>query len=443
MAESSIFDLPEFEPYADRWRKRTGELERRKKYYNGTVYRAVRQQLGWLGPRLYRGIKPLYLPLARAVDVDAGIIPGGWTLPEEEPRARAWQQAINTVFDWSDWDVDGVLFIHFGAMYGVSSLKVSDLRKAKRVMVKPVNPACLLLVGTRQYDTTPEMSIWVEERHNDKGEEFEYAEVITPESIRTFADGKSYSFDGRPEEYKNDLGFVPFTEADHIKTGETLGESTFQKAIPLLDEVNELASYLADIIKKHAEPQWAVSGTEPSDLVKSGDNIWYLPGKEAKVMPVVAEVDIPGVLEFIREIRDQVHGALPELAFDELVKKDQIATATLELQLMELVLKVKRTRPNYDHALADAMRMAGRAAKSLRVGEVSLLDDEGLRFDSERPVLPLDLETKIRIRLQELALEREEAMQIDEGQQREPATRKGSAERDPDDEPVNEDEGDA
>lgn len=310
MSINSIFELDEFKPYTARFEARRKELARRKSYYDGSVYKNVRKMLGWLGPRLYQGIKPLYLPLARAVDVDAGIIPGGWTLPEDEAQAEAWQVAIATVFDWSDWTIDGVLYIHYGAMYGVSNLKIADLRQARRVILKPANPECLLLVDGPQYDSLPALSLWVEKRCDEKGADFEYAEVISPEVVRTFAGGSPKGFDGREAEYRNELGFVPFVEADHIKTGEALGESTYQKAISLLDEVNELASYLADIIKKHAEPQWAISGAEPSDLIKSGDNVWFLPG-EAKATPMVAGVDIPGVLEFIREIRDQVHGALP------------------------------------------------------------------------------------------------------------------------------------
>src|SRR3990172_9588838 len=115
-----------------------GHCAGRKGYYNGDVCKDVRKRLGWLGPRLYKGMKTLYLPLARSENIDAGIIPGGWRLPDadKEPQAEAWQEAIDTVFDWSEWEIDGVLYVHYGAMYGVSNLKVADLREAKRVVVK-------------------------------------------------------------------------------------------------------------------------------------------------------------------------------------------------------------------------------------------------------------------------------------------------------------------
>ncbi|NOK59132.1 MAG: hypothetical protein GFH27_549283n408 [Chloroflexi bacterium AL-W] len=432
---TSLFDKEEFKRYAPLWQQRQKELRRRAAYYDGSVYKSVRQgldALGNLGPalgtRLYRGTKALFLPLNRAVNVDAGIIPGDWKLPEDQ-QSR-YQAAIDRLMAWSDWDVDGVLYVHYGAQYGITGLKISDLRDARRVVIKPVDPTSYLLAGATLYNPIPQIAIFVEDRLNDQGERYEYGEVITPDFIRTFSDGEPQGFDERPEEYPNALGFVPFVEQKHIENGQQLGECTYQQAIPLLNEVNELSSYLADIIKKHADPQWGVIGAEAGDMVKSSDNIWFLPpGSDAKAF--VAAIDVAGILSFVQEIRDQVMGALPELAFDELKQKTQIATATLELQLMELVLKVKRTRPNYDHGLADALRLAGRAASTMNLTDIAILDDEGLMFDKERPVLPLDRFTELEIEQLELSVEQQRrigqpgegsgviAMDGDAGQERE------------------------
>jgi hypothetical protein len=407
----SIFENETFKPYQEAWNARQKEFARRKSYYDGSIYRKVRES-SFMGPRLYKGVKALYLPLARAVDVDAGIIPGGWDFAEDTPET--FEQARDLLFSWSRWAVNGVLYVHYGAQYGVTGLKVSDLREAKRVIVSPVDPQTFLLIPSGTYDPTPAMAILVEKRGSGESQ-YEYAEVITPASIQTYRNGEPYGYDDREPEYPNELGFVPVVEAAHMLTGEPMGECTFQKSIPLLDEVNELASYLADIIKKHVEPQWAVSGAEAGELIKSGDNVWFLPaGGEAKAL--VAAVDVKGVLEFVQEVRDQVHANLPELAFDELRNKDQIATATLELQLMELVLKVKRCRPNYDEGLVTALRLAGRAAATLGIGELSILDSEDLALDADRAVLPMDPQTEMALEMQALALEREKAMGIQESQ---------------------------
>lgn len=404
MAIKSIWELAEFKPLAEQWQARQALLFKREGYYDGSVYAKASGALGWLGPRINQAVKPLYLPLARAVDVDAGIVPGEWAFAEDAPDA--WQDARDVLFAWSGWKKRGVLYVHYGAVYGVSGLKVSDLRAEKRVMVRPVNPLCYMLVPNADGSDGVSVGLTVEQRTDEQGP-YEYAEVVTPESIRTFRNGEPFGFAPLEAEYKNELGFVPMVEVPHMEVGAALGESTYEKTMPLLDEVNKLATYLAEIVAKHSEPQWAVSGAEGTDLVKSGDNVWFLPSG-ATATPLVAGVDIGGVLEFVREIREQVFGSLPELAFDELKKANQIATATLELQLMELVLKIKRVRPNYDDGLVRALRMAGQAAASMGVSEVSALDDEALTLDETRPVLPMDKETELKLEKMQMELEQQQ-----------------------------------
>ncbi len=408
----SIFDLDEFKPLQAAWMARQQELAARASYYDGSVYSGTQKMLGWLFPRVGRAIKPLYLPLARAVDVDAGIIPGGWAFDEDAPEA--WEQARSQVWAWSRWATSGVLYVHYGAVYGVSGLKVCDLREEKQILIVPVDPTCFMLTMAHSYNSVPAMALWIETRVGADGAEYEYAEVITPTMVRTFRNGKLFGYDQREPEYQNPNGFVPLVEVRHMEVGAKLGECTYQKAIPLLDEVNSLASQLAEIIRKNSDPQWAVMGAQGDDLKHSSDKIWFMPaGADVKIL--VPGIDVAGVLEFVREIRDQVFSSLPELAFDELRKKDQIATATLELQLMELVLKVKRCRPNYDDGLVQALRMAGRMAQSMEIGDLAALDEASLTFDQERPVLPLDPVTEMQLEMQALELEQARAVMMPEG----------------------------
>ena len=111
MAEyNTIFKLAEFKPYRAAWDARRTELKRRRKYYDGTMYSDLTDKLGWLAPRMGKEIKPLFLPLARAVDVDAGIIPGGWTLGDEEVSetvVQSWTDAQAFLFKASGWQHSG------------------------------------------------------------------------------------------------------------------------------------------------------------------------------------------------------------------------------------------------------------------------------------------------------------------------------------------------
>jgi hypothetical protein len=411
----SIFDLAEFKPYLTAWNNRQSILSKRASYYDGSVYDKSVNALGWLGPRIAQNIEPLYLPLGSAVDVDAGIIPSGWKLPEDDPKSEQWQKAIDTVFDWSNWDTDGVLYIHYGAQYGVSGLRVADLREQKRVIVQPTDPMLFMTIGMKAYDNTPDMGMLIEKRQDADGKDFEYAEVVTPELISTFKNGDPMGFDGRDPEYTNELKFVPYVEVRHIETGKPFGECTFQKAIRLLDSVNNMASSLKTIIDKNTKPQWFLTGVEPGELNHSDDNAWFGP-EGAKAQILIPDIDIEGVLGFIDKIAANVEKALPEKAFDELRRKDQIATATLELQLMELVLKIKRARPNYDKGLKIALQMAGRAAASIGgMADIAVLNDEELRFDDQRAILPVDEKGQIDLEMARLELAQMQNATINEG----------------------------
>lgn len=75
----TIFDIEEFKPYQKRWNLRQKELSLRASYYDGSVYRGINEIAIWsLGPRAVKEIKPLFLPLSRAVDIDVGIVGGDW-----------------------------------------------------------------------------------------------------------------------------------------------------------------------------------------------------------------------------------------------------------------------------------------------------------------------------------------------------------------------------
>lgn len=405
MPDKSIFDTEEFKPYKDAWYTRLKELTYRASYYDGSVYRKQAGMFWSLGPRVAKEVKPLFLPLSRAVDIDAGIIPGGWEFPENDPKREIWEAARDALFDASNWDVNGVLFVHYGSTYGVSGLRVADVRGegGNRVMVQPANPTQFMLVYGGAYADAPTMALCIESKSDGAGS-YEYAEVITPETIRTFRDGQPFGYDGREPEYPNTQGIIPIVECVHLNDGTDLGECTYQKAIPMLNEVNEMGTRLAGVIRKNEDPQWITSGAEPSDLERGSDIMWFMPqGAETKA--IVPTLDIPGVLEFIREIKEGVKESLPELAFDDLRKSAQIATQTLEIQLMELIIKIKRVRPNYDRALTTAMQIAGLAAKEMGLSDIAPLADPELILDPERSVLPLLPKDAIELEMAQIELD--------------------------------------
>jgi len=407
----SIFDLDEYKRYRKQWETRLKELNTRASYYDGSAYAGSREGVIWsMGPRVAKEIKPLFLPLARAVDIDAGIIPGGWEFDHDDARAEVWAQARDALFDMSSWDINGVLFVHYGAMYGVSGLRVADVWTdgERRVLLQPSNPTCFMLVKDDDYALKPSLAFWVEIRENEAGNQYEYAEVITPDAIKTYQDGQPFGYSGRESEYANSQKAIPIFECLHLNDGTTLGECTYQKSIPMLNEVNTMATRLSTVIARNVDPQWVTSGAEPTDLQRGSDYMWFLP-EGAEVKAAAPTIDIPGVLEFIREIKNGVEESLPELSFDDIKKSGQIATQTVELQLIDLIIKIQRTRPNYDRALVDAMKAAGRIGAEMGLAEIAALDDPELILDGTREILPMTPQARIALRMSEIELEQMEA----------------------------------
>lgn len=405
----SIFDRDEFVQYRPQWLRRQRVLEERASYYDGSVYTRMRNTMQVLGPKISGSIKPMFMPLSRAVDIDAGLLGLDWSFSQDEPRFRQWTEARDLLFDMSDWDVNGVLLVHYGAQYGLSGLRIADLRDKGYITITPVPPTKYIpLYSDNVYDKQPSAVIWCEQIDGG-GEVYEYAEYITPETIRTFRDGEPYGYAGNDAEYPNSIGALPIFECYHINDGTEYGASTYERAMPLINEVNNMATHLADIIRRNAEPQAVIIGADPSELTRSGDVMWYLPsGASAEFL--APSIDVAGVLDFIREVREGVKEMLPELAWDEIRKNGQVASLTLEIQLQELVIKMRRIRPNYDRVLTYVMQLCGKLLPSL-----SALDDDELVLDTDRPVLPMSEADKIDIEMRQLELERMRNGTIAEG----------------------------
>ena len=400
-AVKSIFDHDEFKPYRGRYAARRERAMRRRRYYEGTIYDDGQFKIAH---KLYAQTKSLFSLLARAVDLDVALVPGmaaPWELKEGTPQVITKAQGL--LYEWSSWDTEGEEWLEDGATTGEAALKIVPDADARLVRLQRLRPEIALLLDSHWDAETGQripLGLIVDPQAEDAdGTGYEYAEAITPAGIRTYRDGAPWGYSGNPDRYPNPLGFVPIVWAKN----DSECRPTFAKAQPQLNSVNELASYLADIIGRHAEPQWAASGVEEGEMVKSGDNVWFLPAG-ASVEAILATVDIEGTLAFIREVKEETKANLPELAFDDLRAKDQIATETLEVQLVELDAKIWKMRRRYDAALTEAHRMAATAAAITGIGELSPLLQMH-QFDFARPVRPVSRFDQIRLEEAELALE--------------------------------------
>lgn len=393
----SVFDLDEFKPYQQRFLRRRSDCVMRRHYYEGTIYQDSQFRLAH---KLYAATKALFLPLARAVDLDVALIPGvmgPWALDKRATAAQIAAQAL--LYRWSDWDVVADTWLEDGCTMGEGYLKI--VPGDGMVQLQRLDPASCLMTKHLDLEShaMTDLALIVDPQADAAGEMYEYAEAITPGQIRTYRNGAPWGFEGRPDRWENPLGLVPVVRALH----DAHARPTFAKCLPQLDSVNELASYLADIIGRHAEPQWAAIGVEQGELIKSGSNVWYLPGG-ADIKAILATIDVSGTLEFIKTIGVEMKGTLPELVFDDLRAKDQIAAETLKVQLIELFAKIWKSRRRYDAALIEAHHLAALSAEIMGISGIEALL-EAHETDDQRPVLPESRLQAIEVETAELALE--------------------------------------
>lgn len=388
----SLFDLDEFKPLKEAFFSRKSRLGRYWNYYKAKftsahdVYQTDMGKL--LGARIGDAIKPLFTPLARAVELDVALVPGDWKLADE-----TLQEPVDQVLEWSKWDVEGDIFVRYVMAMGEGGLRVVDDRNQKKTFIQPARPDQYIVVPRSPWDASPQMVVFVTSQGED-----EIAEVIEATRIRTFKNGQPYAMDatnGRMAEYANELGFVPFV-ACKLDAGDGVGEPTFENTLVALDQVNRQATYMSTIISRHAEPQWAAIGAEAGDLEKDGESVWFFP-EGSDVKAILATVDFAGLLAFIQEIKQEMKDSLPELALSKLVGVERVASATIELQMAEAVFKIRKLRKPCDRALAEALGLAGQAGKSMGVGNVAVLADGPVKFDKNRPVITVDALTRFQI----------------------------------------------
>jgi hypothetical protein len=399
MAATTIFDLDEFRPYAARFYARKTKYIKYRCYYNGTIYSDSSFKLAH---RLYAQTKALYSFLARVVDLDVALVPGlsnSWELDGDNKEILS---ARNQLYDWSNWSIAGDSWVEDGVILGEAMIKIVPSIDMGTIQMQRLAPENCLTIGA--------MAIIADNtRIGDDGVMFEYAEVITPETIRTFRNSEPWDY-GFGAMYDNPIGLIPIV----IVENDTDARPTFAKMLPQLDSVNELASYLNDIIGRHNEPQWAAFGVEQSDLTKSGDNVWFFPNPNSKLEAIIAAVDIDGALRFIQEIKLETKSNLPELAFDDLRAKDQIATESLKVQLIELIAKIVKMRRRYDNALVHAHQMAAIIGESYNIGDLSALLQPH-RIKTDRSILPVNELDEIRLEEARLGLEMQRRLSSGEG----------------------------
>jgi hypothetical protein len=383
----SVFDtVAELKPYREPWLQRCARYQILRAYYAGRVYDQHPELVKAL--KLYSGIRQIFGPLRRAVRVDVAKVPGDWSIdPGNEdgdrpavPRAVA--DAVRQVRAWSKHRASYTRAVMHGAVAGEFGLLVVDDWRARTVQIVPLRPDEVVL-GTFG-DGTP-FGLVIKTGLVDRQGVYEYAQLITPRTISTYRNGTQHDYDGGGAERSNLLGFVPLLLSPYIAGEDGVGENAFAGAQELLDRVNDAASQALDVIQRNAEPLTVFSGVSEVDF-NPEHNAVVLNDAAAKAYTVAPNLVIDHALQLIDKVLSEFKNILPQLLFDQLISRNDLAYDTVITLLSELIDHVQDARTHVDMAIETAERWALLAGQAMGVFPASL-DPALHQLDPDRPVI--------------------------------------------------------
>jgi hypothetical protein len=392
----SVFDtVSDLTIYRDRWQQRCAHYQVLRAYYAGTVYDAYPELVRAL--KLYSGIRQIFGPLRRAVRVDVAKVPGGWALPEDAPPALV--EAVAQVRAWSHFRAGYSRAVLHGAVAGEFGLLMVDDQIAKTATIIPLRPD-EVVTGTFG-DGTP-FGLVIKCNLVDRQGSYEYAQLITPNTITTFRNGMQHDYDGGGAKRENLLGFVPLLLSPYLAGENGVGENAFAGTEELLNRVNDATSQTLDVIQRNAEPLTVFSGVSDVDF-NPENNAVMLPPSEAKAYTLVPNLVIEQALALIEKVLNEFKNLLPQLIIDVLSSRNDLAYDTVLTLCMELIDHVGDVRTHVDAAIEQAERWALEAG--LQMGVFTGIDPAQHRLDAERPVIAPTPGQRLAMESQQLGVE--------------------------------------
>jgi len=362
------------------------------RYYQNIPYRDPR-------PGLYAKMRAIFNQVTKIVDTDARFTMGERLQVQAEPEVEG---ALNQLWESSDFQQEKYLLARYGACCGDAFVKIVDNRPWELnpdpdpdVPVRlNILPPDAVAPRYDPHDRKRMLACKVEYVH---GRDI-HKEVITPQEILLYDERDPERVAAR---YPNPLGFIPIVHIRNLDIGEEFGLCSFHNLLPTVDALNEIASFMFEIVKLYADPVIVGRGMERGSLRKQTVDadgrpvatVWWVPTPEGSFELLEWRGNLPDVLAFLDRIQASIERNTPELTLSGLRDRQDMSGYSISLHLIELVRKIGEMRGNYFTALERANRMALRILAMQGKGEFA---DMSHRIVAD-PVLPVDDERQLRI----------------------------------------------
>ena len=362
------------------------------RYYQNLPYLEAR-------PGLYAKMRAIFNQVTKIVDTDARFSMGERLQVHADPEV---ERAINRLWEWSDFQQEKYLLARYGACCGDAFIKVVDNRpwelnpepEAEAPVRLNVLPPDAVAPRYDPHDRKRMLACKIEYVY---GREI-HKEIITPTEVLIY--------DERDPErvaavYPNLLGFIPIVHIRNLDIGEEFGLCSFHNLVPTVDALNEIASFMIEIVKLYADPVIIGRGMDRGSLRKQTVDadgrpvatVWWVPTPEGSFEFLEWRGNLPDVLAFLDRIQDSIERNTPELTLSGLRDRQDLSGYSTSLHLIELVRKVNEMRGSYFTGLERANRMALRILELQGNAEFG---DTTHRIVAD-PVLPVDDERQVRV----------------------------------------------
>jgi hypothetical protein len=354
-------------------------------YYSNVVYEAIYKASGTRKVKydLYKHIRGIYNPVARQIDLLASYVYGGMLDAELRTGAipvvtdnDALRAAIWQVFQWSRWGVNKSQFVKTGAKLGDAPIKIVDDPQRRKVRLELLDPRKIRDVEFDDVGNVKAVVIEYERADPENAPSVGaqpdnrpvrtalYTEVWDKEGASTYRNGELYGWDGNEATWANDYGFVPVIIGYHSPAESGFGKCSFYNVLRKVDEINDSASVLNDIIRKHNQPIWIFTGVggsgdiDFSNARKDGMPFVRL-GKDATAQPMVAPLGLGDALNNLTGMLKELENDMPELALASARNRGgDISLPSMQALYSDGIKRIEDARGNYDDALTRAVQMA-------------------------------------------------------------------------------------
>lgn len=359
------------------------------------------QNIPYTEPRsgVYAKMRAIFNQVTKIVDTDARFTMGERLQVQAEPEVEG---ALNQLWESSDFQQEKYLLARYGACCGDAFVKVVDNRAWElNPNPDPDVPVRLNIMPpdavAPRYDPNDRKRMLACKVEYVHGRDI-HKEVITPEEILLYDERDPERVAAR---YPNPLGFIPIVHIRNLDIGEEFGLCSFHNLLPTVDALNEIASFMFEIVKLYADPVIVGRGMERGSLRKQTVDadgrpvatVWWVPTPEGSFELLEWRGNLPDVLAFLDRIQASIERNTPELTLSGLRDRQDMSGYSISLHLIELVRKIGEMRGSYFAALERANRMALRILAMQGKGEFA---DMSHRIIAE-PVLPVDDERQLRI----------------------------------------------